>query len=378
MDDLRRWCAAQLGGASPKWQEVGGDASSRRYFRLLTPPASGLLAVYAPPEHEDSAAFVAVQQRLAAGGITVPALHAIDIKQGYLLLEDFGDTLLLARLEGGDTAVVEALYQQALQTLLQIQQCPREAAGYRLPHYSRQLLEEELGLFGRWFVSELLELELRARDERLLRGVFELLIENMLAQPTVCVHRDYHARNLMPTEDGRLGVIDFQDAVWGPVAYDVASLLKDCYIAWERVLVERWVEDYRSQAVAAGILSDEDDSERFLRDFDLSGLQRHLKVLGIFARLWLRDGKARYLGDLPRVLRYVHNCCEHYPELEPFHNWFAERLGTQLVPRLQALGVATVDGAGCGYGPTRAATTTTGEVASPPPTSANSRTRGST
>ncbi len=348
MDELRHWCAAQL-GVLPKWRECGGDAGFRRYFRLLTPPGKGLLAVWAPPEQGDVTSFIAVRRQLEAGGVTVPALHAVEAKRGYLLLEDFGDSLLLQRLQASDTAAAEQLYGQAVATLIQLQACPREFEGHRLPRYGKRLLEDELSLFGHWFVSELLELELRPQDERLLHELFGLLVDEMLAQPAVFVHRDYHSRNLIPTADGRLGVIDFQDAVWGAAAYDVASLFKDCYIAWERDQVERWVENYRQRAVAAGVLDEAIGAGRFLRDVDLAGLQRHLKVLGIFARLWLRDGKPRYLGDLPQVLRYVHDCCGRHPELDAFHHWFSERLGPSLQPRLEALGVAlSGDGAADG------------------------------
>ena len=349
MDELRRWCTAQL-GAAPEWQELGGDAGFRRYFRLLTPPGKGLLAVCAPPEQVDITGFIAVRQQLEAAGVAVPSLHAAELTCGYLLLEDFGASLLLHQLEAGDTATVEQLYGRAVATLLQLQACPREAEGHRLPRYGKRLLEEELSLFGHWFVSELLALDLRTQDERELHDLFGMLVSEMLAQPSVFVHRDYHSRNLIPTVDGRLGVIDFQDAVWGPVAYDVVSLFKDCYIAWERDRVESWVENYRQRAVAAGVLDGTISAERFLRDCDLAGLQRHLKVLGIFARLWLRDGKPRYLGDLPQVLRYVHDCCGRHPELATFHHWFTERLAPSLQPRLEALGVTVGDAPGCGYG----------------------------
>ena len=251
-----------------------------------------------------------------------PEVLAFEPNQGFLLLEDLGDRLLRPAL---DEASVEQLYGAALETLLAIQQAPTAGAGWELADYGRPLLEQEMRLFPEWFLRGLLGIPPTAAETALIDGLFSLLATEALAQPQVLVHRDYHSRNLMLLDAGELGVIDFQDAVRGPVTYDLVSLLRDCYVSWPPERVEAWALGYAARAVDAGIMAPM-PADRFLRCFDLMGLQRHIKVLGIFARLWLRDGKAGYLRDLPLVIHYTLSVAQRHPDTRDFADWFRERV----------------------------------------------------
>lgn len=297
---------------------LNGDAGFRSYFRVNCKPS--LLAVSAPPEHENNEAFVKIALLLRGEGVHTPVIYAVDYQNGYLLLEDFGDQLLLPLLNAQS---VDELYGRAEDALLEIQGIP--LAESSLPVYDRQRLLDEMKLFPEWFVGQLLGLTLSMEEHSLLDSVFEKLLDSALSQPAVLVHRDFHSRNLMLLGDGDIGVIDFQDAVTGPFTYDLVSLLRDCYIRWPTDCVCRWALNYYRRAVAAGIATPVSDSQ-FLRWFDLMGLQRHIKVLGIFARLYLRDGKAGYLNDLPLVIRYTLEQLAPYPELDNFRCWFEQRV----------------------------------------------------
>ena len=291
-----------------------GDAGFRRYFRLNTQPS--LIAVWAPPQLENSPAFVSKALAFQQGGIRTPQIYAVDYHNGFLLIEDFGDQLYSQDLS-------ESHYRNALQTLEQIQGLAPQSQIF--PNYDSQLLATELGLFPQWFLGELLHLELRPDERQLIEQVEQLLIGNALEQPLVVVHRDYHCRNLMVLPDDQVGVIDFQDAVIGAVTYDLVSMLKDCYQLQPTQWVQQQALDYAGRLRNQGILKDVDDA-KFLRWFELMGLQRHIKVLGIFARLSLRDGKHRYLNDLPLVIRYTLEVAERYPELDDFNRWFRQRV----------------------------------------------------
>ncbi len=300
---------------------VAGDASHRRYFRLRHGSARYIL-VDAPPETEKNDAFLAVQEALHAAGVRVPAMLAADLQRGYLLLEDLGSQLLLPQL---DAQSVDTWYQQALATTLvmgQVRTAP-------VPAYDRALLTEELSRFPHWFLGKLLNISLTKAERTMLAELDAVLVDSALAQPKVLVHRDFHSRNLMLV-GGELAVIDFQDAVYGPLTYDAVSLLKDCYVRWPRARVEAWVAGYREQLIGAALLTPEVDITQFQRWFDLMGLQRHLKVLGVFARLYLRDGKPAYLQDLPRVCVYVEEVFDLYaaelPALAVFRDWWQARL----------------------------------------------------
>ncbi len=302
-------------------EPLPGDAGFRRYFRLRCRPP--LLATYAPPEREDNLAFITKGLALARAGVRVPRVYAVDYAQGFLLQEDLGPELMAAGLRRG---AVEQCYQWALATLREIQQVAPDPSCF--PAYDAQLLQEEMALFPRWFLADLLGIVPSAGERRLIAAVFSLLIDSAMAQPQVVVHRDYHSRNLILTRSGRLGVVDFQDAVVGPVTYDLVSLLRDCYYRLDEADLARY---WRSYVDAAGVPIDA--LAQWRQWFDWMGLQRHLKVLGIFARLWLRDGKARYLEDLPLVIRYVLEVADAYPETREFAGWFADRVLPALAGR---------------------------------------------
>lgn len=297
---------------------LNGDAGFRCYFRVNCEPT--LLAVSAPPEHENNRAFVDIALLLKRQGVNTPWVYAVDYQQGYLLLEDFGEQLLLPLL---NSETVDDLYQRAESVLLAIQRVPHPEAV--IPHYDRQKLLDEMRLFPEWFVCRFLGLEISESEQQLLDQTFELLLDSALSQPTVMVHRDFHSRNLMLLGNGDIGVIDFQDAVTGPLTYDLVSLLRDCYIRRPVADISRRALNYYRRALAAGIATPVSDKQ-FLRWFDLMGLQRHIKVLGIFARLFLRDGKAGYLNDLPLVIRYTLEQLDSYPELHDFKYWFEQRV----------------------------------------------------
>lgn len=321
--DLQKWVGDYLPSGSlfdgpMTLTPLTGDAGFRRYFRTNTQPS--LIAVAAPPNLENNLAFVHVAQSFAQGGISVPKVHAVDFHAGFLLLQDFGEQVLQPLLSG-DT--VANHYSTAETVLLDIQQLPHDS--HIFPNYDAIKLKQELRLFVEWFVGALLGLQLSEQEKALLQSVDERLVDNALAQPQVAVHRDYHSRNLMLLQDGQLGVIDFQDAVWGPITYDLVSLLKDCYIRWPTSLVAQRATDYQQQIEALGLMP-KTDSDEFLRWFDWMGLQRHIKVLGIFSRLALRDSKERYLNDLPRVIDYVLEVTARYPDLHSFDDWFQQRL----------------------------------------------------
>jgi aminoglycoside/choline kinase family phosphotransferase len=313
----------QLGiDLAPGWQllPVSGDASFRRYFRVLSHNLSWI-AVDAPPEKEDSAPFVNIARAWEPLEIHAPQVFQADLQQGFMLLSDLGDTLYLDRLDSGNA---DQLYRQAMLTLTHIQQC-RTIQGVPFPPYDRALLSREMALFRDWFVDQLLELALDSSEQQLLDQTFERLIESALEQPQVCVHRDYHSRNLMLIDAQAPGVIDFQDAVWGPITYDLVSLLRDCYIAWPQAQVERWALEFRLLARQAGLLESVSESQ-FLRWFDLMGMQRHLKAIGIFARLNIRDNKPGYLADIPRTLNYLVQVAAQHPDMAEFGRWLNRRV----------------------------------------------------
>ncbi len=293
---------------------LAGDAGFRRYYRTNSRPP--LIAVNAPPAHENNLAFVRVAASLSNGGIRVPKIHAVNFSKGFLLLEDFGDHLLQSVL---DLDSLVANYDRAESILLEIQQIATDSRLY-VP-YDADMLGAELRLFEQWFVNQLLGIELSTSDRQLLESIFADLILSAEEQPHVLVHRDYHSRNIMLLNDGTLGIIDFQDAVSGPITYDLVSLLKDCYVRWPAALMAQRALNYKMRAEALGLIAAIDDRD-FLRWFDWMGLQRHIKVLGVFARLALRDGKRGYLQDLPRVIEYCLETASNYPQLQPFGDWF--------------------------------------------------------
>ena len=324
MDALLQWCSKLIEpvpGRRLGLSAVAGDASFRRYFRLDGCEPTRI-AVFAPPDKERNLEFTRIAGMLREAGVCAPEVLAHDSANGFLLLSDFGDTLMLGAL---DEHSVEGLYARAMDTLLRIQGAATVREGWHLPAYSEALLLQEMQLFPDWYLEGLLGIVLGAHDRALLRELFARLVASAQEQPQVFVHRDYHSRNLMLLPGGALGVIDFQDAVTGPLTYDLVSLLRDCYVQWPPARVDAWAASFAAHAVAAGSMPPV-PAALFRRWFDWMGLQRHIKVLGIFARLWLRDGKPGYLGDLPLVMRYTLDVASAYPETAPFAAWFRERV----------------------------------------------------
>jgi aminoglycoside/choline kinase family phosphotransferase len=319
---LQDWAKAVLSvpAAGACWNSVAGDASARRYFRLRDQAGRSWICMDAPPQTEKNAAFVDIRKRLECGGVRVPALLAADFEGGFMVLEDLGDQLLLASLSADS---VDVRYQQAMAMLLDLQALP--TAGEQLPAYSASVLGEELSRFSEWFCAGLLEIELSPTVRAMFVCLADRLIEAASEQPRVLVHRDYHSRNLLVLPDDSLATIDFQDAVVGPLCYDLVSLLRDCYIRWPGQQVRQWALGYREQLVALGRPAGA-DAQQFLRWFDWIGLQRHLKVLGNFSRLAQRDGKRNYLQDIPLVLRYILEVLAQYDELASVLNWFGEEI----------------------------------------------------
>lgn len=338
---LHDWVASRL-AVEPTailLTQIAGDASPRQYFRVTrtqealrsdesspsvtTPHAvqngdGQTLVAARSPSSENNEAFLAVQRLMKDAGLRVPSQIASDLEQGFFLMEDMGDVLLSSQLDG---ASADAWYGQALTDLATLSTIPSGVA--ELPSMDYERIAEELAVFPEWFLGGLLGMPDSEVPSGLVNELTAFLVDAFSTQFQCVVHRDFHCRNLMCLEDGALGIIDFQDAVIGPVTYDPASLLKDCYVLWHRADQLRWLELYRQRLQSLGLAIDE--SKAFQIGFDMSGLQRHLRVLGVFARLNLRDGKSAYLNDLPLVLHYVREMLALYhaiPTLKEFSGWF--------------------------------------------------------
>jgi len=324
---LRDWLSRDLGMTGAEVSPASADASFRRYFRVHDGRRS-LIVMDAPPEREDVEPFVRVAAALGEIGLLVPRVLAQDRSRGLLLLTDLGTRPYLPEL--ADSTRVDSLYRDATEALLTIQ-AEGGVAAAGLASYGVALLDRDVQLLPEWFLGRHLGAAPTAAEHDLIERTSARLAAAALEQPQVFVHRDYHSRNLMVVEAGNPGILDFQDAVRGAVTYDLASLFKDCYIVWPRDRVVDWVRDYRRRAFARGIDVGSDDRE-FIRWFDLMGLQRHLKVLGIFARLWYRDGKSAYLHDLPAVLGYVLETTALYDELRELDAF----LRATVLPRFDA------------------------------------------
>ncbi len=292
---------------------ASSDASFRRYFRL-TRGAETFIVMDAPPDREDCHPFMAVAALFAGAGVHVPQILRADVARGFLLLTDLGHTTYLEALAapGATDATAQQLYRAALSALVTLQRASRPGC---LPEYDEALLRREVALFPEWYVERHLGQQLDAAEQKAFEQSVNALVANALAQPKVFVHRDYHSRNLMVCHPNP-GILDFQDAVYGPITYDAVSLLKDAYVRQEEAQRLDWLVRYWEQARAAQLPVAADFGE-YYRDFEWMGVQRHLKVLGIFARLHHRDGKSGYLQDLPRVLQYVLETCVRYRELRP-------------------------------------------------------------
>jgi aminoglycoside/choline kinase family phosphotransferase len=323
LDDLRTismldWLENDLLLTIISCEPASSDASFRRYFRIKVSDGQ-FIVMDAPPEKENIEPFIRVAKLLKRSNVNVPNILQQNLTDGFLLLEDFGSQCFLDQINAGNAST---LYQSALDALFKLQSYTT-VQDCSLPSYNEPLLQRELGIFEDWFLNELLDIQIPAS---LWKSVCTILVNSALEQPIICVHRDYHSRNLMVLHDDSLGVIDFQDAVIGPITYDLVSLLRDCYIAWPNQQVEQWMNDYYERLLHAELIAC--TSACFKRWFDLMGVQRHLKAIGIFSRLHLRDGKSSYLNDIPRTLNYVMTICANYPEFEGF----SEFLQKQVLP----------------------------------------------
>lgn len=317
IDWLENDCLLNVQSCEP----ASNDASFRRYFRVKI-DGENFIAMDAPPDKEDIVPFLNIATLFKKANVNTPSVLHHNLEDGFILLEDFGSKWLLDELNEHNAT---QLYQKALKDLLPLH-TDENLLNANLPAYDEALLRREMALFEQWFVEQLLDEEL---PQNLWENVQQLLIQSALEQPVVCVHRDYHSRNLMVLENGALGVLDFQDAVLGALTYDIVSLLRDCYIDWQQEKIDVWLQDYFQQLKAATVL--DCDFETFKRWFDLMGMQRHLKAIGIFARLHLRDEKSEYLKSIPRTLNYVVQVCEKYPQLSEFQN-IVEKFTTRSLP----------------------------------------------
>lgn len=305
---LEDWINTIFPNKSFKLSPASADASFRRYFRI-TLAGRTMIAMDAPPQLESCVPFLHAAKVFSAAKVHVPDILAQNLAQGFLLLSDLGSTTYLQTLATNPTAADE-LYDDAIEALIKIQLISQAQV---LPEYDETLLRRELNLFPEWYINRHLRATLDQNQLNDLTTLFSRILENNLAQPKVFVHRDYHSRNLMVTTPNP-GILDFQDAVYGPITYDLVSLVKDAYIHWEEERVLDWVIRYWEKARKARLPVMTDFAD-FYRDFEWMGVQRHLKVLGIFARLYHRDHKDAYLKEMPLVMTYLRNACKRYREL---------------------------------------------------------------
>ena len=310
---LQSWLNKHFEVAENSFVTVSGDASFRRYFRFTANNAFGLnqaslIAVDSPPQLEDNQPFITIAKQLLENDLPAPEIYEINLDDGFYVQQDFGDQLLHGSL---NNTSVDHLYGLAMQYLIKLHNVNPDA----LPLYDSKLLQTEMHLFSDWYLEKHKNITIDTELKNTLSETYQLLEKNALEQPQVFVHRDYHSRNLMVLDYDKLGMIDFQDAVKGPITYDLVSLLKDCYIDWPEQKIQQWVSEFNS------MLPSQFDTQQFTRWFDLMGIQRHLKAIGIFCRLNYRDSKPAYLNDIPRTLNYVINTSAKYQELKSFHSF---------------------------------------------------------
>ena len=308
-NSLQNWLTETLGTSAFNLKPASGDASFRTYHRLFLKNKT-FIVMDAPPEQENCKAFIKITKKLRACDVNVPIIHNVNIEQGFLLLSDLGNDLYLNKL---NKSSIYELYSDALSTLVSIQVLVNVGG---VDEYDKSLLISEMNLFREWLIEKHLNIKLSDSQVKILTTLFDLLVNNALQQPKVFVHRDFHSRNLMVTKENNPGVIDYQDAVYGPISYDLVSILKDCYIKWPKEEIDKWIDFYLNK------LYEEKaqyriNRDEFVRWFDLMGVQRHLKASGIFARLSHRDGKHNFLEDIPRTLSYILDLKETYEELQP-------------------------------------------------------------
>ena len=314
LNALTEWINSRFNTLEPTLSPASEDASFRRYFRVEANNRS-YIVMDAPPELEDIEPFIKTARCFYRIGLNVPEIIEVDRNQGFVLLTDLGTATYLDCLNKDN---VDRLYGDALRALAVLQTGTSTNPNY-FPAYDRSLLWAEMALFPQWYVQRHINLSLDTTQQGIIEDTFNLLCDNALEQPKVWVHRDYHSRNLMPTQNNNPGILDFQDAVTGPITYDLVSLLRDCYIKWPKKRVYEWALGYQALATQSGLPLSV-DKQRFIKWFDYMGVQRHIKVLGIFARLYYRDGKSNYLNDLPLVWEYLVTVCEDYQDLRPFRD----------------------------------------------------------
>lgn len=307
--DLQNWLTDVFNTSNFNLRSASEDASFRTYHRLFLKNKT-FIVMDAPPEQENCKSFIKVTKKLHACNVNAPVIHDVNIEQGFLLLSDLGNDLYLDKLNDGS---VYDLYSDAINALVNIQNLVNVGG---LDEYDKNLLSSEMNLFTEWLVEKHLQIELKETQRKDLIKLFDLLVRNAEQQPKVFVHRDFHSRNLMVTKENNPGIIDYQDAVYGPISYDLVSILKDCYIKWPEEEINKWVDFYLNK------LYEEKSKfkinrDEFVRWFDLMGVQRHLKASGIFARLSHRDQKHNFLKDIPRTLTYIVDLKETYKELQP-------------------------------------------------------------
>ncbi|MDP0588557.1 MAG: phosphotransferase [Candidatus Endonucleobacter bathymodioli] len=324
---LARWVAYELSAfddfqSITPLKAISSDASFRKYYRVQG-PAGPLIAVDAHPDKEDNETFINIAHQWRQQGVRVPEVHAFDQDNGFMLMEDFGDIQLHDCLLDER---VDNFYNQAMELSKQIQLLP--ATG--LPVYDKHLLRFELSLYPQWFLKSFLGLTLNDNEDQALNDLFDYLVESALEQPRVTIHRDFHSRNLMVCDDGKLGVLDFQGASHGPLLYDLVSLLKDCYHCWPTEKVEQWLQGFTQTLPQLASIN----MAQIQQWFDWIGLQRHLKCMGIFSRLWLRDKRTNYLDDLPVALDYIVATCKRYSELEHHAVWLEKKVVPKLSGRV--------------------------------------------
>lgn len=317
---LQTWLTEVLPQQDYDISLLAGDASFRRYYRLHFQDHT-LIAMDAPPALEDSHPFVALTKIFSQLGLSVPKIVASDLTSGFLLLSDFGDDLYFKVLSPEN---FQQLYSNAIEQLLTLQHYSRQT-DWDFPVFDQALFHTELSRFSEWYLLKYRQIKLTRNEEKLLSILFHNLIQAAIAQPQVCVHRDYHSRNLFALPQNQVGIIDFQDALWGPITYDLVSLLRDCYIAWPKEDILALANNFYYQAQTATARPNY-AQEQFMRDLDWMGIQRHLKASYIFARKWCRDDNDGYLNDLPRTLNYVYDVCKNYPQLADFQLFMEEKI----------------------------------------------------
>lgn len=303
LEQIKDWIKTELKLTDYRIEVASADASFRRYFRLISGDEYWVI-MDAPPEKEDCQPFIHIARLIENAGVQAPHIYEFNQSQGFMRLSDLGSIAYLDKL---NIETADALYFDAIKSIVKMQDIKAD-----LPAYNKELLQFEMSLFKDWYLNKHLEQSLNAVQNKIITDTFEILSKSALQQTVVFVHRDYHSRNLMITDEFNPGVIDFQDAVNGPVTYDLVSLIKDCYIAWPRKKQLLWIDEFLKLSAL------KIEKKQFIKHLDLMGMQRHLKAIGIFARLNHRDSKPGYMNDIPRTLAYVFDVCQRYEELAEF------------------------------------------------------------